>query len=63
MMKEQEKMVPFVLNIKIAEDLQGAWGHYGAAMETHRHKNGTCLLITTTLQVFFLPVEGRLWGS
>lgn len=33
-MEEQEEMVPFIQNIKIVEDLQGAWGHYSAAMET-----------------------------
>lgn len=48
-MEEQEKMVPFAQNIKIVEDLQGAWGRYSAAMETHCYKNGTCLLITAAL--------------
>lgn len=48
-MVEQEEMVQFAQNIKIVEDLQGAWDHYSVAMETYSYKNGTFLLITGAL--------------
>lgn len=56
-MEEQEKMVLFSQNIKIVEYLQGAWGRYSAAMETHRYKNGTCLLITAAHCNIFSPLR------
>lgn len=62
-MEEREKMVLFSQNIKIVEDLQGAWGRYSATMETHRYKNGTCLLITAAHCNILFLIEGRLWGS